>query len=287
MERGNLYMAHHVGFTQKVLAGTLKSAGFGSVATVRRPEKFDLWAFAMKRSMTEVELKKNASNYLRNITQSVQRKNPSKSVMIMAGMPGSGKSTALINYLRMSQEIFGNKFDLLFQKNTVPPVLPEDNLSFDDRARFGTWFHELDIFRVSDPHAFKDGAIVHLDLFCYLCTVHVRFRDIPSVSEPDFLNFLLDVERIHLAFRYIFEASPIGLSTAKFHVKTLKPALRDIVGRWRHRESVLKRTGGNQLKFLRSEIYSEKSHGEIIYENIYEGWKRAVDESDCVVASNE
>lgn len=64
MERGNLYMAHHVGFTQKVLAGTLRATGFGSVATVRRPGRFDLWAFAMKRSVAEGELKVEAGKYL-------------------------------------------------------------------------------------------------------------------------------------------------------------------------------------------------------------------------------
>ena len=64
MERGNLYMAHHVGFTQKVLAGTLRSVGFGSVATIRRPEKFDLWAFAMKRAVSEGDLRAMAQRYL-------------------------------------------------------------------------------------------------------------------------------------------------------------------------------------------------------------------------------
>ena len=64
MERGNLYMAHHVGFTQKVLAGTLKSAGFGAVLTVRRPEKFDLWAFAMKQGVSDQELRETAQRYL-------------------------------------------------------------------------------------------------------------------------------------------------------------------------------------------------------------------------------
>lgn len=64
MERGNLYMAHHVGFTQKVLAGTLRSAGFGAVATVRRPEKFDLWAFAMKQGVSDQELRETAQRYL-------------------------------------------------------------------------------------------------------------------------------------------------------------------------------------------------------------------------------
>ncbi len=64
MERGNLYMAHHVGFTQKVLAGTLRSAGFGAVATIRRPNKFDLWAFAMKQAVSEGDLRATAQRYL-------------------------------------------------------------------------------------------------------------------------------------------------------------------------------------------------------------------------------
>lgn len=54
----------HIGFTHKVLAGTLRAAGFGSVATIRRPEKFDLWAFAMKRAVSDVELKERARRYL-------------------------------------------------------------------------------------------------------------------------------------------------------------------------------------------------------------------------------
>lgn len=68
MERGNLYMAHHVGFTQKVLAGTLRSAGFGAVATIRRPDKFDLWAFAMKAVVGEEELKETSRKYLHSGT---------------------------------------------------------------------------------------------------------------------------------------------------------------------------------------------------------------------------
>ena len=48
MSRGNLYMAHRCGFTQKVLRATLNAAGFQSVATMARPNAFDLWALATK-----------------------------------------------------------------------------------------------------------------------------------------------------------------------------------------------------------------------------------------------
>ncbi|MFY7872618.1 MAG: class I SAM-dependent methyltransferase, partial [Limnohabitans sp.] len=60
MARGNLYMAHRCGFTQKVLTATLAAAGFRSVATACRPSSFDLWALASKRERNEAELKQLA-----------------------------------------------------------------------------------------------------------------------------------------------------------------------------------------------------------------------------------
>lgn len=58
MARGNLYMAHRCGFTEKVLIGTLRSSGFAAVASRRRPHPFyDLYAVAVKTAMPEVELR--------------------------------------------------------------------------------------------------------------------------------------------------------------------------------------------------------------------------------------
>lgn len=57
MARGNLYMAHRCGFTQKVLVGTLQTAGFRRVASMARPQQFDLWAVASKSDRTEEELR--------------------------------------------------------------------------------------------------------------------------------------------------------------------------------------------------------------------------------------
>ena len=63
MARGNLYMAHRCGFTLKVLLGTLRAAGFASVAGLRRPASFDLWALATKREHDEASLKALAAEH--------------------------------------------------------------------------------------------------------------------------------------------------------------------------------------------------------------------------------
>ena len=58
MARGNLYMAHRCGFTQKVLTGTLQAAGFATVASMRRGHPcYDLYAVATKAALGEAELR--------------------------------------------------------------------------------------------------------------------------------------------------------------------------------------------------------------------------------------
>jgi hypothetical protein len=64
MARGNLYMAHRCGFTQKVLAATLAQAGFASVASARRQHPFyDLWALAAKAKLEETAVKEMAGRH--------------------------------------------------------------------------------------------------------------------------------------------------------------------------------------------------------------------------------
>lgn len=58
MARGNLYMAHRCGFTQKVLGGALHSAGFVKVAINRRLHpSYDLWAIATKAALDDAALR--------------------------------------------------------------------------------------------------------------------------------------------------------------------------------------------------------------------------------------
>jgi ubiquinone/menaquinone biosynthesis C-methylase UbiE len=61
MARGNLYMAHRCGFTQKVLTGTLQAAGFATVAAKRRGHPYyDLWALGTSSALPESELRELA-----------------------------------------------------------------------------------------------------------------------------------------------------------------------------------------------------------------------------------
>ena len=63
MARGNLYMAHRCGFTQRVLDATLRAAGFAVVATMARAKHFDLWALASKSARNEVQMRELAAQH--------------------------------------------------------------------------------------------------------------------------------------------------------------------------------------------------------------------------------
>ena len=64
MARGNLYMAHRCGFTQKVLTGTLQASGFAAVAARRREHPFyDLFALATKASVDDPAIRSLAAEH--------------------------------------------------------------------------------------------------------------------------------------------------------------------------------------------------------------------------------
>ena len=61
--QGNTYMAHRCGFTETVLRGTLVANGFASVATMRRPGAYDLWAVASISALSEERLRDIAQSH--------------------------------------------------------------------------------------------------------------------------------------------------------------------------------------------------------------------------------
>ncbi|MBN6740059.1 methyltransferase domain-containing protein [Acidithiobacillus sp. MC6.1] len=64
MARGNLFMAHRVGFTAQVLVNTLATCGFASVMCIRRPSVYDLWALASKSERDDASMQKLRTSYL-------------------------------------------------------------------------------------------------------------------------------------------------------------------------------------------------------------------------------
>jgi SAM-dependent methyltransferase len=56
LARGNHYMAHRCGFTARVLANSIVSAGFSKSSATRYPSAFALWAIGTKYDCSENEM---------------------------------------------------------------------------------------------------------------------------------------------------------------------------------------------------------------------------------------
>lgn len=65
MAQGNLYMSHRSGFTDKTMNDALRAAGFPIVASVARPESYDIWAIASNSTREEKEIRDLARQYFR------------------------------------------------------------------------------------------------------------------------------------------------------------------------------------------------------------------------------
>jgi ubiquinone/menaquinone biosynthesis C-methylase UbiE len=64
MAKGNLFMAHRCGFTEKTLVDTLQAAGFATIASKRRANPcYDLWAAASVNPMDEPALRELAARH--------------------------------------------------------------------------------------------------------------------------------------------------------------------------------------------------------------------------------
>jgi Uncharacterized protein conserved in bacteria len=64
LQGGNLYMAHHTGFTISSLKSAFLQAGFVSFIGFRRMARHELWGLGTKTHRTEPELRELAARYL-------------------------------------------------------------------------------------------------------------------------------------------------------------------------------------------------------------------------------
>ena len=61
---GNVYMAHRTAFTRETLQKALANSGYGSVLTLSKPARFELWAIATKREQDKADVAELAARHI-------------------------------------------------------------------------------------------------------------------------------------------------------------------------------------------------------------------------------
>lgn len=213
-------------------------------------------------------------------TQRVQHNEPGSShhtVMIIAGMSGSGKTTILRDSLVNKRPLFGLANDDVFQATKLPSIFPENGLPLDERLSLNTWVHEIDLVSLHRRGVNSRNLVVHFDIYWFLATAHEWNKSIPSTLDTAlFRDFLLDSKRIAELFRLVFKLLPV--QRANCLIRTLKPDFPELCTRWVNREEKTDQNlQGVRKGFLSKNIYYDSEEGKMIYENIYTGWKLATE----------
>jgi SAM-dependent methyltransferase len=64
LAKGNLYMAHHTGFTLSSLVKAFRDAGFAAAGGLRRPDRHDLWGLATTSQVSEQDMRELCRRFL-------------------------------------------------------------------------------------------------------------------------------------------------------------------------------------------------------------------------------
>ncbi len=209
-----------------------------------------------------------------------------RTLFILAGMPGTGKSRLLQLALSKASPIFGEADNEVFQKTRPASVYPEEQLSLETRLRMGTWVNATHIVRLP-ASALSSQMVVHLDLFRFLQLLRLLQtpqcqRDLPaSLAQFNCLSFeaLSAQHRVEAAYRALLSL-PFFRCWDRIVVNTLRPSYARTVAQWTTRESVLQRphwiTSSPVREFLRDRIYDSSNGGQQVYDALYERWQRAI-----------
>ncbi len=205
---------------------------------------------------------------------------PSRTLFILAGMPGSGKTHLLHLALSKQLPIFGKCDDALFQQTRRPSVYPEERMRLDERLREGTWVSEWEIFRV--PASARSSArVVHLDLFWFLQVLQFADESSAPVPRADYLcsETLCDAASLEAGYRALLTASAFR-QWDRIAVNTLHPPYTRTVTQWVARESTIERPerikASPPARFLQDELYAHTESGQQMYDTFYQGWQRAI-----------
>lgn len=202
-------------------------------------------------------------------------RNPKPLVLMLAGLPASGKTTLLHEALRDGHALFGEEFRDSFLQIRPPPRDGEHQLTLADRLALGSWINEGDLVTLHHRRDRPQRLVVHFDLLWFLrIGLAMRAGQHAYDTLEGFAEFLADGELARATFRQAFTLFPVQGSRMAIRVE--KPAYAIICARSRGREGS---TGRPDLeywnRFLNRHLYDGSSGGERLYERLYADWQQA------------
>lgn len=196
-----------------------------------------------------------------------------RTLLVLAGYPGVGKSTLLGVALRRRLPLFGEEFDPAFQTTRLPPRLPEHTLGSEEILAAGAWFTDHNLPFLLDLADLPACVVMHIDLLA-LIGYRPHLRNLPAALEalmPLSAAALAHRERIRALYRHVLSYDFFGRFDAVV-VNTLHAPWEAVAARWNARDLAQGRPATRAGEFMRHNIFGAEEPGRAIHATVHAAW---------------
>lgn len=197
-----------------------------------------------------------------------------KKILIIAGMPCSGKSTLLRHCLVNGVSLFGELNDPVFKQTRIPPLETENEIKFEDRVNNCYWLHEGDLVYAKINRIELNSWVIHFDLYWFCISILMSEL---RIARQDLYNLqiikemIADESNLFEIFGVVKNLMPFDAEVTLAMLDTKYNLLCD---RWVCRIDSSGRYN-NKQEFLHRHIYDYSSEGEKICESFVKSARKA------------
>lgn len=196
-----------------------------------------------------------------------------RTLLILAGYPGVGKSTLLGVALSKRLPLFGQAFDPAFQSTRPPPRQPEHMLGGEEILAAGAWFTDHNLPFLLDLADLPACVVMHIDLLA-LIGYRPHLRNLPAELEalmPISAATLAHRERTRVLYRHVLSCDFFGRFDAVV-VNTLHAPWEAVAARWNARDLAQGRPATRAGRFMRHYIFGAAEPGRAIHATVHAAW---------------
>lgn len=202
-------------------------------------------------------------------------------VLILAGMPCSGKTTMLQHAIEKGTQLFGSTNDPIF-KLTKMTSIEDEQKPTEEKIVNNFWLNEADLIHIVKNNIEITNMVIHFDIYWFymilLNSFIKKLKNHTNVSHND--KLIIQLTNENTLFQ-IFNSVSVILSqkNLKFEVKLLDIDYDTLCNRSCNRKSLNNNKFHINQLLLNDYIYNNTENGKMLYQQFISGFKKVFESS--------